>query len=204
MSFDSCMTMLILERLSAIPHVASTLFTVILAFQRFICVSKPFTAGNYMYITVKSSLICILRFVALSVTLHVCRFIDKPFEPIGMIHQNTTINTCKAVYATWVKDPFHMKERNRMDKNLPCTVYVINFDGHIRFVYDYFNAKSDNACIEYAKRGFENVYRAPPAEFIRGRCCVYCLHCGDGFRLVSFFHRLGDHDREQNLLVLIS
>ena len=103
MPFDSCRTMLILERLSAIPHVASTWFTVVLSFQRFICVSKPFTAGNY--ITVKSSVICILCVGVLSVTLHVCRFIDKTFEQIAMIYQNTTINTCKAVYVTWVKDP---------------------------------------------------------------------------------------------------
>ena len=105
MPFDSCRTMLILERLSAIPHVASTWFTVILAFQRYLCVAKPFSAGNY--ITVKSSLICILCVSALSIAIHICRFNDKTFEQISVIHQkqNTTIHTCKDVYAKWVKDP---------------------------------------------------------------------------------------------------
>ena len=103
--FDSCRTTLILERLSAIPHVASTWFTVILAFQRYLCVSKPFSAGNY--ITVKSSMICIMFVSVFSVAMHVCRFFDKTFNHMNVFNQrfNTTISTCKDVYATWVKDP---------------------------------------------------------------------------------------------------
>ena len=103
----SCRIMLILERISAIPHAASTWFTVILAIQRYMCVSKPFAAGRH--ITIKLSCFYIVTVSVLIIGLHTCRFFDQTFVTvyvqISTSLRNVTIGTCQCRYASWVKDP---------------------------------------------------------------------------------------------------
>ena len=105
--FDKCESMFILERLSAIPHAASTWFTVVLAIQRYLCVSRPFTAGKY--ISIKSSCIGLLLISFLTLSLHMCRFFDNTFVAvtfqIQMSSGNVTIETCHNEYARWIEDP---------------------------------------------------------------------------------------------------
>ena len=105
--FDKCKTMFILERLSAIPHAASTWFTVGLAIQRYICISRPFTAGQY--INIKSSCVVLLFISFLTISLHICRFFDKTFTPVSIqvlaSSGNETIETCVGKFAKWIVDP---------------------------------------------------------------------------------------------------
>ena len=103
--FSSCQTMLILERLSAVPHAASTWFTVILAVQRYVCVSCPFAAGKY--ISVKRSTMCVLTVTLLTIGMHLYRFKDTNFAAV-LIEKHSipgqTIKTCKGMYLSWITD----------------------------------------------------------------------------------------------------
>ena len=103
--FSSCKTMFILERLSAVPHAASTWFTVILAIQRYVCVSFPFVAGKY--INIKQSTVCILIVSVLSIGMHMCRFLDTNFVEVLIDHPSMpghVIQTCMATYMLWISD----------------------------------------------------------------------------------------------------
>ena len=105
LSLSSCHTMLILERLSALPHAVSTWFTVILTIQRYVCVSCPFHAGKY--IIVKRSMMCVLMVSVFSIGMHICRFVDATFVAVLLEHPSVpgkTIETCKKVYQPWIDD----------------------------------------------------------------------------------------------------
>ena len=127
----SCRIMLILERISAIPHAASTWFTVILAIQRYMCVSRPFSAGRY--VKIKSSCLYILTVCVLITALHLCRFFDRNFFSVH-VHvsaspENETINTCRSNYADWVKDPVIYESlfawlRIALTQFIPCILIV--------------------------------------------------------------------------------
>ena len=105
--YESCKPMLVLERLSAIPHAASTWFTAVLAIQRYMCVSKPFSAGKY--ISMNISLVYIVLISVLTILIHICRFFDQTFESLNVVisspSSNHTVNTCYNNYETWVTDP---------------------------------------------------------------------------------------------------
>ena len=129
----SCRIMLILERISAIPHAASTWFTVILAVQRYMCVSKPFSAGRH--IQIKSSCIYILTVTALMIALHSCRFFDKTFITIyvqvSVPLRNETTSTCQGNYADWVKNPDMYESvfawlRIALTQFIPC-IFIVCF-----------------------------------------------------------------------------
>ena len=103
--YSSCQIMLILERLSTVPHAASTWFTVLLGIQRYICVSFPFVAGKY--ITVKRSTMCVLIVCLASIGMHLCKFLDTSFVEVLIEHASIpgqTIETCRAKYRPWVRD----------------------------------------------------------------------------------------------------
>ena len=100
--FETCRTMFVLERLSAIPHAASTWITVILAVQRFLCVSKPFSAGKY--IKVKSAWIYILLLCIVAIGFHIYRFFDMTFVSVNVSINNITITSCYARYVDWIVD----------------------------------------------------------------------------------------------------
>ena len=104
--FDSCETVLILERLSAVSHAASTWLTVIVAIQRYVCISKPLIARKYIH--ANCSLICVVVVTVLSVAFHICRFLDRRFVkiyfPLPSV-PNDKILTCQIEYAYWVKNP---------------------------------------------------------------------------------------------------
>ena len=94
--------MFVLERLSAIPHAASTWITVILAVQRFLCVSKPFSAGKY--IKVKSAWIYILLVCTVAIGFHIYRFFDMTLVSVNVSINNITITSCYARYVDWIVD----------------------------------------------------------------------------------------------------
>ena len=101
--YSSCQIMMILERLSAVPHAASTWFTVVLAIQRYICVSFPFVAGKY--ITVKRSTMCVLIVSLVSIGMHLCKFLDTSFVEVLIEHPfipGQPMKTCRAKYRSWV------------------------------------------------------------------------------------------------------
>ena len=98
-----CRAMLILERLSAIPHATSTWFTVILAIQRYVCVSKPFSASKH--IRIRSSYILIISVSVLSILLHICRVFDKTFVSVNVKFNNLTIVTCQGKHVGWINNP---------------------------------------------------------------------------------------------------
>ena len=128
---DKCRIMMILERLSAIPHMTSTWLTVILAIQRYFCVSRPFAAKRY--VSVKSSSILIIVVCCATLSLHMCRFFDKIFTNV-VIHlptsfQNVSIATCDGTYANWIKDPFLYEScfawiRIAVAQFIPCVLLV--------------------------------------------------------------------------------
>ena len=129
--FDSCKVNIILERISAIPHAASTWFTVILAIQRYLCVSRPFSAGNY--ISLKSSCAYVLIVSVLTISLHVYRFFDTTFEEITVQVTsdlgNITTKTCEAKPAKWVTDPILYESlfawiRIGVTQFIPCILIV--------------------------------------------------------------------------------
>ena len=129
--FDNCRTMLILERLSAIPHATSTWFTVTLASQRYLCVSKPFSAGKY--ISIKSSCIVLLFIGFLTISLRMCRFFDKTFAVVSIqviaTPGNVTIETCVGKYAKWIADPILYEScfawiRIILAQFIPCVLLV--------------------------------------------------------------------------------
>ena len=102
----SCSTMLILERLSAIPHAASTWLTVVLAVQRYICVCFPFDAKKV--INVRQSTVYVLVVALFSVGLHGCRFFDTKFVVVNLessSENGVLIETCQARYRSWVENP---------------------------------------------------------------------------------------------------
>ena len=101
--FEACKTMLVLERVSAIPHASSTWMTVILAVQRYLCVSRPFSAGKY--IKVKSVWIYIMFVCFLTILFHVYRFFDLTFLSVIVSFNNVTATTCYARHAAWITDP---------------------------------------------------------------------------------------------------
>ena len=127
--FSSCKTMLVLERLSAIPHASSTWFTVILAVQRYMCVSKPFSAGKY--ISLKSSCIYALIVGVLSIIFHVYRFFDSNFKEMifpGKL-DSLNITTCDKTYAEWVHDSILYESlfswtRIAIMQIIPCFIIV--------------------------------------------------------------------------------
>ena len=98
-----CRAMSVLERLSAIPHAASTWVTVILAIQRFYCVSKPFSASKY--ITVRSSYILIVVVSVFVILLHICRFFDNTFLSVEVNVNNKTIISCQDYHNGWIHNP---------------------------------------------------------------------------------------------------
>ena len=128
---DKCRIMMILERLSAIPHMTSTWLTVILAIQRYLCVSRPFAAERY--VVVKSSSILISVVCGATISLHMCRFFDKTFTNV-VIHlptsyKNDSIATCDSKYANWIKDPFLYEScfawiRIAVAQFIPCVLLV--------------------------------------------------------------------------------
>ena len=127
--FSSCKTMLVLERLSAVPHASSTWFTVILAVQRYMCVSKPFSAGKY--ISLKSSCIYALIVCVLSIIFHVYRFFDSNFEEIIFPGEldSPNITTCDKTYAGWVHDSILYESlfswtRIAIMQIIPCFIIV--------------------------------------------------------------------------------
>ena len=127
----SCSTMLVLERLSAIPHAVSTWLTVILAIQRYLCVSVPFDAAKY--IDVKSSIIYVTVTNVFSACLHACRFIDTQFEETYITLSSVpdvSIHTCSSKYRSWVKYPLRYESvfawiRILTTQLLPCILIVI-------------------------------------------------------------------------------
>ena len=98
-----CRAMLVLERLSAIPHASSTWVTVLLAIQRFYCVSKPFSASKN--ITVRTSYILIAAVSAFAIMLHLCRFVDKTFVSVEVNVNNITIVSCQGFHNGWIHNP---------------------------------------------------------------------------------------------------
>ena len=128
---DKCRMMMILERLSAIPHMTSTWLTVILAIQRYLCVSRPFAAERY--VSVKSSSILIIVVCGATLSLHMCRFFDKTFTNV-VIHlptsfKNDSIATCDGNYANWIKDPTVYEScfawiRIAVAQFIPCVLLV--------------------------------------------------------------------------------
>ena len=100
---EKCGAMLVLERLSAIPHAASTWMTVILAIQRFCCVSKPFSASKY--ITLRSAYILVISVIVFAISLHMCRFFDKTFMSVQIIVSNSTITSCRGHHKNWIHNP---------------------------------------------------------------------------------------------------
>ena len=105
--FQACKTMYVLERLSAVPHATSTWLTVFLAVQRYLCVSRPFSAGKY--ITLKTAWISVWIICLLSIALHIYRFFDFTFVSVNVRLNDVTIASCYAVYANWVTNP-HLYE----------------------------------------------------------------------------------------------
>ena len=127
--FSSCKTMLVLERLSAFPHASSTWFTVILEVQRYMCVSKPFSAGKY--ISLKSSCIYALIVGVLSIIFHVYRFFDSNFEEMIFPGELDSLNitTCDKTYAGWVHDSILYESlfswtRIAIMQIIPCFIIV--------------------------------------------------------------------------------
>ena len=128
---DKCRIMMILERLSAIPHMTSTWLTVILAIQRYLCVSRPFAAERY--VSVKSSSILIIVVCCATLSLHLCRFFDKTFTNV-VIHlptsfENDSIATCDDNYASWIEDPILYEScfawiRIAVAQFIPCVLLV--------------------------------------------------------------------------------
>ena len=100
---EKCGAVLVLERVSAIPHAASTWITVILAIQRFYCVSKPFSASKY--ITLRSAYILVISVIVLAISLHMCRFFDKTFVSVQIIVSNSTITSCQGHHKDWIHNP---------------------------------------------------------------------------------------------------
>ena len=98
-----CRAMLVLERLSAIPHASSTWATVILAIQRFFCVSKPFSASKI--ITVRSSYILIVVVSVFVLLLHICRFFDTTFVSVEVNVNNITTVSCQCYHNGWIHNP---------------------------------------------------------------------------------------------------
>ena len=142
--FSSCKTMLVLERLSAIPHASSTWFTVILAVQRYMCVSKPFSAGKY--ISLKSSCIYALIVGILSIFFHVYRFFDSNFEEMIFPGEmdSPNITTCDKTYAEWVHDSILYESlfswtRIAIMQIIPCFIIV-------SFVWLMINSLRKTAC----------------------------------------------------------
>lgn len=126
---ENCQTMLVIERLSAVPHAASTWFTVILAFQRYLCISRPFSAKKY--ITVKASCLCILVVSFLIVSLHIIRFFDKIFLSVYVKIGNTTSLTCYGKHAHWIKNPVQYEStfawtRIALVQFIPCVIILIS------------------------------------------------------------------------------
>ena len=101
---DKCRAMSVLERISAIPHAASTWVTVILAIQRFYCVSKPFSASKN--ITVRSSYIVIAVVSVFAILLHLCRFFDKTFVSVEVNVNNINLTSCQGYHKGWIHNPF--------------------------------------------------------------------------------------------------
>ena len=102
-TLEKCRAMSILERLSAIPHAASTWVTVILAIQRFYCVSKPFSASKN--ITLRSSYIVVAVVSVSAILLHLCRFFDKTFVSVEVNVNNITIFSCQSYHKGWIHHP---------------------------------------------------------------------------------------------------
>ena len=129
--FSSCGTMLVLERLSAISHAASTWFTVILAIQRYICVSLPFLAGKYINVKLTTTVVFVVTLLTLS--LHVCRFFDTQFSKISVessYFSEFTTDSCKARYSPWIQDPVLYESlfawiRISVTQIIPCFLMVI-------------------------------------------------------------------------------
>ena len=128
--FDSCNTMLILERLSAIPHAASTWFTVLLAIQRYVCVAVPFAAERY--ININKSIISVIVVSLFNIILHACRFFDRKFAKTSlrsMTMPGTRIETCLSVHQSWILDPVFYESmfswlRIVVTQLIPCLLIV--------------------------------------------------------------------------------
>ena len=101
--FEACKTMLVVERVSAIPHASSTWMTVILSVQRYLCVSRPFSAGKY--IKVKSVWLYIMFVCFLTILFHIYRFFDLTFVNVSVSFNNVNTTTCYARHANWITDP---------------------------------------------------------------------------------------------------
>ena len=128
---ESCNTMYVLERLSSIPHAASTWLTVVLAIQRYVCVSVPFQAVRY--INTKSTVIYVTVIFFLSMSLHSYRFFDKVFTEIWIkpsTESDLLILTCISKYKSWIRNPVLYESvfawmRIIVTQLLPCILIVI-------------------------------------------------------------------------------
>ena len=96
-TFEACKTMLVLERVSAISRTSSTWMTVILAVQRYLCVSRPFSTGK----NIKGKSVWIYKmFVCfLMILFRVYRFFDLTFVSVIVSFNNVTATTCYARHA---------------------------------------------------------------------------------------------------------
>ena len=128
---ESCNTMYVLERLSSIPHAASTWLTVVLAIQRYVCVSVPFQAVRY--INTKSTVIYVTVIFFLSLSLHSYRFFDKEFTEIWIKPSSDSdllILTCISNYRSWIRNPVLYESvfawmRIIVTQLLPCILIII-------------------------------------------------------------------------------
>ena len=128
--FTACKTMYILERLSAVPHAASVWFTVVLAIQRYVCVSNPFKTKRF--VNVKSSIVCVSLIFTIVLALHIYRFFDVGFYKVTFFNPNLSekpIETCHSD-AAWVKavrvyEEVFMWSRIVVAQFVPCCLIVV-------------------------------------------------------------------------------
>ena len=130
--FSSCKTMYILERLSAVSHAISVWLTVILSFQRWLCVSMPFSTRRF--INIRCSVISVTVTFVFVCAFHIYRFFDRVFIKVAIPANSQSgkpIGTCRSTHAQWVQDTKFYEELFMWGRitvaNLIPSILIITF-----------------------------------------------------------------------------